>query len=222
MDEKIYTVTLADGTELSGLRLNGNNFISEAEISADIFAGNCSSVTINDGETEDTHENMELIHVTQMGDEFWFALRDLSAAELARMRMEANIEKAGAAAAITFVTLAEAGDIDDVTAGEHAELFSPWAAGVSYETGNIRVFDGRLYRCIQAHTSQEHWTPDAAASLWVKIADPAEEWPEWNQPIGAHDAYNAGDKVSHGGQHWVSDVDGNVWEPGVYGWSESK
>ena len=46
------------------------------------------------------------------------------------------------------------------------------------------------------------------------------EFPEWRQPTGAHDAYSKGDKVSHNGKHWVSDVDGNVWEPGVYGWSE--
>ena len=38
--------------------------------------------------------------------------------------------------------------------------------------------------------------------------------------VGAHDAYNAGDKVSHGGKHWTSTVDSNVWEPGVYGWTE--
>ena len=51
-------------------------------------------------------------------------------------------------------------------------------------------------------------------------ADPAEEWPEWSQPVGAHDAYNAGDKVSHNGKHWTSAMDGNVWEPGTYGWDE--
>lgn len=34
------------------------------------------------------------------------------------------------------------------------------------------------------------------------------------------DAYMAGDKVTHNDKHWVSDVDNNVWEPSVYGWSE--
>lgn len=92
MDEKIYTVTLADGKTLIGLRLNGNNFISKTEISSDIFEGNCSQVVISDGENEEIHENMALIHVTKMGDEFWFALRDLSEAELAQMRMRADIE----------------------------------------------------------------------------------------------------------------------------------
>ena len=60
-----------------------------------------------------------------------------------------------------------------------------------------------------------------AASLWSITSDPAEEWPEWSQPLGAHDAYAAGAKVSHNGKHWTSDLDGNVWEPGVYGWTEA-
>lgn len=68
--------------------------------------------------------------------------------------------------------------------------------------------------------TEADWTPDATASLWKKIGDPTEEWPAWSQPIGAHDAYNSGDKVSHNGKHWTSNIDANVWEPGVYGWTE--
>ena len=41
------------------------------------------------------------------------------------------------------------------------------------------------------------------------------------QPIGAHDAYAKGDKTSHNSKNWVSTVDNNVWEPGVYGWEEA-
>ena len=46
-----------------------------------------------------------------------------------------------------------------------------------------------------------------------------------SQPVGAHDAYAKGDKVSHNGKHWTSNVDSNVdsnvWETGVYGWTEA-
>ena len=88
--------------------------------------------------------------------------------------------------------------------------------------GQIRRYtDGKLYKCLQAHTSQADWTPDTAVSLWVSISDPAEEWPEWSQPLGAHDAYSKGAKVSHNGKHWISDLDANVWEPGQYGWTEA-
>lgn len=125
------------------------------------------------------------------------------------------------AGSIVFVTMAEAGDIDNVTASEHPDLFSDWAYPVSYTTGQIRRYtDGKLYKCIQDHTSQADWTPDTAVSLWVNISDPADEWPEWSQPVGAHDAYDLGAKVSHNGKHWTSNVAANVWEPGVYGWTE--
>lgn len=124
------------------------------------------------------------------------------------------------AASIAFVALAESGQIDDVTASENVSQFSPWAYPVAYAVGNIRAYGGELYRCNQAHTSQADWTPPATPALWSKIADPSVEWPEWFQPLGAHDAYDAGDKVAHNGKHWTSNLDGNVWEPGVYGWTE--
>ena len=99
-------------------------------------------------------------------------------------------------------------------------LFDEWKAGTDYVTGDIRAEDGQLYRCLQDHTSQEDWMPSAAHSLWVRIADPAEEWPDWVQPAGSTDAYAKDAKVTHNGRRWISDVDSNVWEPGVYGWTE--
>ncbi len=132
----------------------------------------------------------------------------------------AEIVKTTGTGGIMFVTLAEAGSIDAVTAAEHAELFAEWAYPVDYKTGQIRRYGGKLYKCVQDHKSQADWTPDTAGSLWSVTADPAEEWPEWSQPVGAHDAYSKGDKVSHGGKHWQSTVDANVWEPGVYGWDD--
>lgn len=130
------------------------------------------------------------------------------------------VSSAQEAVGVTFVTLAEAGNIDAVTASEHTELFAPWACPVAYKTGNIRERNGKLYKCLQDHTSQADWTPDAAPSLWVGISDPTEEWPEWSQPVGSTDAYAKGAQVSHNGKHWTSNVDANVWEPGVYGWTE--
>ncbi len=122
---------------------------------------------------------------------------------------------------IVFVTLCESGMIDDVTATEHTDVFSLWESGIAYVVGNIRTYGEKLYKCVQAHTSQDDWTPDVTPALWTAIGDPAEEWPEWSQPIGAHDAYMAGDKVSCDGKHWISSVDNNVWKPGVYGWNEA-
>ena len=124
-------------------------------------------------------------------------------------------------AAITFVSLVEKGDIDEVTATEHAELFEAWVTDKDYAVGKIVTRPtGNLYKCVQAHRSQAGWEPEATPALWTKIGDPTEEYPEWSQPLGAHDAYPLGAKVSHNGKKWTSDVANNVWEPGVYGWSE--
>lgn len=110
---------------------------------------------------------------------------------------------------------------DAVLLAQPMAMYDEWSAeSVAYEVNDIRQYNGLLYRCVQAHTSQATWTPEAAASLWTRIADPAQEWPEWIQPTGAHNAYALGAKVSHAGKHWISDVDANVWEPGVYGWTE--
>ena len=136
-------------------------------------------------------------------------------AEAAAARCEKLVDS------IVFVILAESGAIDEVTATEHSEIFAPWEPDVDYMAGQLRTYgeDGKLYKCIQAHKSQADWTPDVAVSLWVVAGDPAEEWPAWSQPIGAQDAYMSGDKVSHRDKHWISSVDANVWEPGVYGWA---
>lgn len=143
-------------------------------------------------------------------------LQDAATQEYVNSQFEANTN----VLSIAFVTLAETGAIDEVTATEHTDVFAAWEPNVAYAVGNLRTHDGVLYKCVQAHTSQSDWTPDVTPALWAKAGDPAEEWPEWSQPIGAHDAYATGDKCSHNDKHWISDVDNNVWEPGVYGWTE--
>ena len=113
--------------------------------------------------------------------------------------------------------------LSDETAINAPELFPRWEPDSHpYKTGDRVDYNSKLYKCIQDHTSQADWTPEAAVSLWVEIADPSTEWPEWKQPTGAHDAYAKGDKVSHNDAHWISDIDANVYEPGVYGWIEAE
>lgn len=100
------------------------------------------------------------------------------------------------------------------------ELFPHWKTDTDYVVGDRVSYEETLYKCLQSHTSQSTWTPDVSPSLWVRIDDPSHEFPEWIQPTGSTDAYALGAKVSHNEKHWISDVDGNVWEPGIYGWSE--
>ena len=133
----------------------------------------------------------------------------------------ADLDEQKNVAAITFVSLVEKGDIDEVTATEHAELFEAWVTDKDYAVGKIFTRPNwNLYKCVQAHRSQAGWEPENTPALWTKIGDPSEEYPAWSQPLGAHDAYPLGAKVSHNGKKWTSDVANNVWEPGVYGWSE--
>ena len=77
-----------------------------------------------------------------------------------------------------------------------------------------------LYRVIQAHTSQADWTPDVTPALFVVVS--LDEWPEFVQPTGVHDAYNKGDKVTFNGKHYISLIDANVYSPAAYpaGWQE--
>lgn len=139
-----------------------------------------------------------------------------------------ELDASNATASILFITLAETGQIDDVTATENAKQFAEWAYPIGYKEGQIRrdPLDGALYRVNvgQGHTSQQGWNPSLTAALWKKVGDPAEEWPAWARPLGDFDAYRRDDKVTHKEKRWIctsTDAAGNnIWEPGVYGWTE--
>lgn len=110
--------------------------------------------------------------------------------------------------------------VDDSTALRMREFYPLWEAGQDYTAGFRLRYGGLLYKVLQAHTSQETWTPDAAPSLFAKVLIPDEAViPAWEQPDSTN-AYAKGDKVTHKGKTWVSDVDNNLWEPGIYGWIE--
>lgn len=89
--EKVYSITLADGTVLDDLKLNGNNYISQKEIKEEVFEDNLYSVTISDGEKEETHTNMELVQLTEYEGAYWFILRDISPEILDRMKLQSDI-----------------------------------------------------------------------------------------------------------------------------------
>lgn len=112
--------------------------------------------------------------------------------------------------------------LDDADALNAVELFPAWTAGTAYAVDERVQYEGTLYRVLQSHTAQADWTPDATPALFVAVS--LDEWPEWVQPTGAHDAYNTGDKVTFEGKHYVSLIDGNVYSPSVYpqGWKEQE
>lgn len=119
--------------------------------------------------------------------------------------------------------------------GKSPETARPWVKpqyGTTdmYHAGEYMVWtDGNTYECV----SDTVYSPDEYAQAWRVVGEASEpdgeedvqepsteEYPAWVQPTGAHDAYAQGAKVSHNGKKWTSDVANNVWEPGVYGWTE--
>lgn len=117
------------------------------------------------------------------------------------------------------VRLTELSALDDTAALDVASEYEPFVIGKAYQQ-NERFYypvDQKLYKVLQAHTSEAQWLPNEAVSLYVAVT-PAGQIAEWVQPLGAQDAYQVGDKVTHNGFTWESTVANNVWEPGVYGW----
>jgi hypothetical protein len=110
------------------------------------------------------------------------------------------------------------------TISQGAQVAEKWAPGLLYAAGEVVAYKGQLYKCTQVHTSQSDWTPEAAPALWAMLGlseDDPSTVPAWVQPLGAHDAYSKGAKVQHAGKTWTSTIDGNTWEPGIYGWEEA-
>ena len=119
--------------------------------------------------------------------------------------------------------------LTDDEAMEVATVYPAWVTNTAYKLnelvtyGENEVGDPQLYRCVQAHTSQDDWTPDVAVSLWVAIGLAPDNIPIWSQPTGAHDAYNIGDRVHYPTKDdpvYESLIDGNVYSPEAYpqGW----
>ena len=110
--------------------------------------------------------------------------------------------------------------LSDEDAMKFQILFPEFQPGVEYKVGDRIVYNGNFYKVVQGHLSQEDWTPEAAPSVFARIGNPEEEYPEYIQPTGAHDAYAAGDKVTFEGKKYVSLYDANVYSPSAYpaGW----
>lgn len=131
------------------------------------------------------------------------------------------VEKARELRALIEKAMTETASLTEAEAVAATCLYPKWSGnGVAYVKGQRVQDDGVLYTVLQAHTSQPDWKPADAPSLFAKVLIPDPTViPEWEQPDSTN-PYAKGDKVAHNGKTWVSDIDGNVWEPGVYGWTE--
>ena len=110
--------------------------------------------------------------------------------------------------------------VDDNTALRMVEYY-PAPDAASYAAGDRIQYNGKLYKCLQAHTAQADWNPVDAPSLWAEVlaGQDGTAIGEWVQPDSTN-PYMRGDRVSYNGKIYESEVDNNVWAPGVYGWAE--
>lgn len=94
MEERTYTITFMNGEVLSGLRMNGNNFIAAHDFDDELLSDfNLMEVTINDGEFEYTVNNMKKIHKTKYPDgSVYFTIEEKTARELLDEEINAKIE----------------------------------------------------------------------------------------------------------------------------------
>ena len=111
----------------------------------------------------------------------------------------------------------KAEELTDAEVADAADLFPDWVPGIAVSVGEVYRWDGTLVEVVQAHTTQADWTPDVVPALFKVHRTTVSEWV---QPLGAQDAYQIGDRVTHNGSTWESTAANNVWAPGVYGWSE--
>ena len=57
----------------------------------------------------------------------------------------------------------------DADSAKNPMLFLPWKADIKYVVGDRRRHDGKVYKCLQAHTSQAGWEPPVVPALWVVV-----------------------------------------------------
>ena len=106
--------------------------------------------------------------------------------------------------------------LNDEDALQAKELYPMWSGdGVQYQKDTRVRYNEVLYKVLQAHTSQQGWTPIAAPSLFAKVLIPQPDViPEWQQPDSTN-AYQIGDRVQYNGKIWESTINNNVWAPGT-------
>lgn len=125
------------------------------------------------------------------------------------------------------LAVTQAQEMDDEDALANSDLFPFWTENmavevdVKYRFWNAERDEIWLWKCVQGHTTQAGWEPYNTPALWVRVGEEGQIL-KWVQPTGAHDAYQTGEKVywPEPEDVWQSDLDGNVWEPGVYGWTK--
>lgn len=120
--------------------------------------------------------------------------------------------------------------------GSSKETARAWVAPAGahdmYKKGEWMIYtDGLLYECL----SDTAYSPTDYAAAWKADGEQssgdagggdagADEWPEFVQPAGAHDAYQKGDKITFNGKRYICQMDNCVYSPAAYAqaWTEAE
>ena len=87
----MYTITLANGTKLTGLDMNGTNYVSKEKVDESIFKDNLSTMKVSDGETETTYTDMVFIQQMEWADgTFYLTFREKTKEEKLVAAIAAN------------------------------------------------------------------------------------------------------------------------------------
>ncbi len=201
-------IEIQEGASLGNITIIMEDYTGLAALAGKLTKENLSHVQFVSGDTVSAeYYNMVLtepnyrITATETGLEVSFGLREQTEEE----RQQESVQTA-----IAYLSDEQALTVKD--------LYPGWSGNsTNYAVGDKVLYMDNLYKCLQAHVSQDTWTPETAPSLWAKILIPdPEAIPEWEQPDSTN-GYSIGDKVTHNNKTWESLVDNNVWEPGVVG-----
>lgn len=198
---KIYTQIGDDGTVTAFSTCSTADVQVEAQVTGPLYPEKLSGYKLEADNTGVNHlvfdEDQYKAHLKQEQEAAAIAAAETKLAEVSREALLA--------------------DVDDEVALSMVCLYPVWQTGQTYKAGQrLRFGDGGFVKVLQDHTSQADWLPDATPSLYSVISDPAEEWPEFKQPTGAHDVYMAGDKTTYKGEHYTCKADNTAHSPEEY------
>lgn len=203
-------IEIQNGATLNSIIVLLDDYVSLEKLADSLSDYNLSEVKfLADGKARGTYENMALktpnFYTTKLENgkiKVVFGIREKTAEELRKDDIQT---------AISYLS--------DEQASTVISLYPAWKEKVKYTIGERIKYDEKLYKCIQDHTSRSDRNPGIAVSLWAEIlTGTGEEILEWKQPESTN-PYMKGDKVLHDEKTWVSDVNDNIWEPGVFGWT---
>lgn len=200
----IDEVSLEDGSDITnGQYLQNNYFVDKYD----------KDVLDSNGNPNFKYVSLKIQALTEEEkEELFIKPQEINAEKERQQKMLEDMMKK--AQQVTFLN-----ELPDEQASEFPYCFDSYnddPNGFPYEKDMRREYKGQLYKCLQGYKKEKDnptQNPDVAVSLWVLTS--SEEWPEWIQPTGSHDAYDTGDKVTHNGHKYTSNIDGNTTEPGT-------